>query len=108
MKGQKFTEGVDYELGKSIGRGGFGEVYEIMLLDSGKRRLGIKEDNFLCAKIVRPVLTSLLLCGEKNDVHSPAARNRYNYCIFVSIFPNVGRIEISCGLLPTRFSSTLL
>ena len=26
----------------------------------------------------------------------------------VSIFLNVGRVEISCGLLPTRFSTMLL
>lgn len=78
MKGQKFIEGVDYVLGKSIGRGGFGEVYGIMLLDSGKRRLGIKEDNFLCAKIVSFCFFLYYYVVKKNDVHSPGARGRYN------------------------------
>ena len=45
--------GVDYIPGRELGRGGNGVVYEIILFDPGKRKLGINEDILLCAKIVR-------------------------------------------------------
>lgn len=45
--------GVDYILGRELGRGGNGVVYEIILFDPGKKKLGIIEGISLCAKIVR-------------------------------------------------------
>ena len=59
------------------------------------------------------------------DYHSPADRGTKKHVYLpyrgtisfwfylvplrlVSIFLNVGRVEISCGLLPTRFSAILL
>ena len=71
--------------------------------------------------------TLLLFRAPKNYLNdiSPAARGRYTYhneairgaipfwfylvsLRLVSIFLNVGHVEISCGFLPTRFLSLLI